>query len=205
MFKRKTWTCSSSLCSTDYLLISFFFSFPAHKILFTHFSLRFWLFSIYHLMATKCLNFCGHACSCLFWTLQIAEVGSALRLYIQWRARHLKAHGSAVLLLMQVKVGWYNFKPLDSLLKCLSLCISSILLLITSLLPYILFIYIFFNLVHIIFRLVARLAGYQFGVFSQMSASLIWTVMLLFRIYCLTRIKWVSIYIISKLASNKHI
>lgn len=144
MFKRKTWTCSSSLCSTDYLLISFFFSFPAHKILFTHFSLRFWLFSIYHLMATKCLNFCGHACSCLFWTLQIAEVGSALRLYIQWRARHLKAHGSAVLLLMQVKVGWYNFKPY-SLLKCLSLCISSILLLITSLLPYILFIYIFFN------------------------------------------------------------
>lgn len=72
----------------------------------------------------------------------IAEVGSALGLYSQERARHLKAHGSAVLLLIQVKVGW----------------------------------------------LVARLAVYQFGVFSQMSASLIWTVMLLFKIYCLTRI-----------------
>jgi hypothetical protein len=40
--------------------------------------------------------------------LQIVEVGSVRRLYIQYRTINLRGRGSVALPLMRVKVGWYH-------------------------------------------------------------------------------------------------
>jgi len=49
-------------------------------------SLQTWILSLFcsweGIWKTVHEHFCGHACSCCFCILQIAEVGSVLRLYI---------------------------------------------------------------------------------------------------------------------------